>query len=223
MEQLSGATAQGGEPRHERRRRSGDGKSAPRESASLRDQISSRAAARTRRLVTFLLGLWCGALLLVAIVAPTSFFAADTVMKVQTPALEQVVAKMGAPLARDVLRYQVAEVNRLVFAIWGWLQCAVALAVLLLLLFFSNVHRAIVGLAGAMTLIAAVMNFVLIPRIASLTRLAALQTGAEKAAGTGNFALLHGGFAVFQVALLVMIAALLFLLFRNRGSRRDNV
>jgi hypothetical protein len=205
-----------------RRRRSKKADDIPRESSALRDRIGRRTAARTRRVVTFLLGIWCGGLLLVALVAPSSFMAADTVLSMPPPALETVVQYTSPDIAREVLRYQVAEVNRVVFSVWGWLQGFVALAVLLLLVFLSNVNRLTVGIAAAMTVLAGVMNFFLIPRIAVITRTAATMAKDKATAGTDMFAILHGGFAVFQLALLVMIAALLFLLFRSRHSSRDS-
>jgi hypothetical protein len=205
-----------------RRRRSKKADDKPRESSALRDRIGRRTAARTRRVVTFLLGIWCGGLLLVALVAPSSFMAADTVLSMPPPALETVVQYTSPDIAREVLRYQVAEVNRVVFSVWGWLQGFVALAVLLLLVFLSNVNRLTVGIAAAMTVLAGVMNFFLIPRIAVITRTAATMAKDKATAGTDMFAILHGGFAVFQLALLVMIAALLFLLFRSRHSSRDS-
>ncbi|MBE7540748.1 MAG: hypothetical protein M9913_00510 [Bryobacteraceae bacterium] len=204
-----------------RRRRSRKTDDKPRESSALHDRIGHRTAARTRRVVTFLLGIWCGGLLLVALVAPSSFMAADTVLSMPPPALETVVKNTNPDLAREVLRYQVAEVNRVVFTIWGWLQGVVALAVLLLLVFLSNVNRLTVGIAAAMTVLAGVMNFFLIPRIAVITRTAATMAKDKATAGTDMFAILHGGFAAFQLALVVMIAALLFLLFRSRRTSQD--
>lgn len=177
-------------------------------------RISRRTAARTRRVVTFLLGLWCGGMLLVALVAPASFTAADSVLKAPPPALETVIEKADAATAKAVLRYQVAEVNRKMFELWGWMQGLAALAVLVLLVFLSNAGRHAVGVAALMVLLAGIMNFVLIPGISNLTRAAA--SAGEKAAAAGSFALLHTGFAIFQIALLVLIAALFFLLFRGR-------
>jgi len=187
----------------------------------LRDRIGHRTAARTRRLITFLLGLWCGGLLLVAIVAPTSFSAAETVMRIPPPALEKVLEAVGPAAAREVLRYQVGEVNRLVFGVWGWLQLAASAAVLLLLVFLSNAGKAAVGVAGAMVALAALMNFFLIPRIALMTRMAALTAEARARADAGMFAVLHGGFALLQVVLLALMGVLLFLLFRSRTGSRN--
>jgi hypothetical protein len=198
------------------RRRRGEQKepAKPKESPALRDRISHRTSARTRRAVTFLLGLWCGGLLLVALTAPASFRAADRVMAVPPPALEQVLGEEGGKeAAREILRYQVGEVNRMMFAIWGWMQLGASLAVLGLLLFLSRSGRLAVGVAAGMVVISGVLHLVLIPRIAAATRASALkQTGADA------FALLHGAFGVFQLALLMLMAMLLFLLFRRRGD-----
>lgn len=185
------------------------------EPSAVRSRISRRTAARTRRAVTFLLGLWCGGMLLVSLVAPASFTAADSVLKAPPPALETVIGKVDAGTAKAVLRYQAAEVNRKMFELWGWMQGLAALAVLALLVFLSNAGRHAVGVAALMVLLAGIMNFVLIPGIGNLTRAAA--SAGERAAAAGSFALLHTGFAILQIALLALIAALFFLLFRGRG------
>ena len=200
----------GEESRPGRRRRAG---AAPKESPARQDRISRRTAARTRRAITFLLGLWCGGM---ALVAPASFRAANTVMKAAPPALQTVIEKTDAATAQALLRYQVGEVNRLMFGLWGWTQAAAALAVLLLLVFLSNAGRAAVGVSALMLLVAALMHFVLIPRIAMLTRTAGSAPGKTAGSSPEMFALLHGGFAVFQLALLGLIGVLLFLLFRSR-------
>lgn len=181
------------------------------EPAALRDRISRRTAARTRRAVTFLLGLWCGGMLLMALLAPASFRTVDPVMRLAPPPVEAVIQETTPETAREALRYQVGEVNRTLFAIWGWMQTAAAVAVLLLLVFLSNANRATVAVAGLMALLAALMNFVLTPRIAALTRTPALASGDA----AGSFALLHTSFAVFQLAVVVLIGVLFFLLFRG--------
>lgn len=187
----------------------------PKERPAALSRISRRTAARTRRAVTFLLGLWCGGMLLVALAAPAAFTAADSVLKAPPPVLETVIEKADAAAARAVLRYQAAEANRMMFGLWGWIQGFLAVAVLVLLIFLSNAGRHAVGVAGLMVLLAGIMNFVLIPGISNLTRTAA-SAKAQAAGPAESFALLHTGFAVFQAALLVLIAVLLFLLFRGR-------
>ncbi|MCL4795829.1 MAG: hypothetical protein KJZ84_14815 [Bryobacteraceae bacterium] len=184
------------------------------EPAALRDRISRRTAARTRRAVTFVLGLWCGGMLLMALLAPASLRTVDSVIRLAPPAVATVIQATTPETTRGALRYQVGEVNRTLFAIWGRMQMGAALAVLLLLVFLSNANRATVGVAGLMTLLAALMNFVLTPRIATLTRTPAAVPGDA----AGSFAFLHTSFAVFQLAVLVLIGVLFFLLFRGRRT-----
>lgn len=186
------------------------------EPSALRDRVSPRTAARTRRAVTFLLGVWCGGLLLVALVAPASFRAAEAVLQAPPPAVETIAADSGAAVARAALRYQVGEVNRGMFAIWGWTQAALAAAVLILLVFLSDADRFAVGVAALMLALAGVVSLLLIPRISALTRAAALVK--PGGASTESFAALHAGFGIFQLALVALIAILFFLLFRRRRA-----
>lgn len=208
--ELTGPAAQPGG----RRRRASAGTPKQKEPSALRDRVSRRTAARTRRVVTFLLGLWCGGLLLVALVAPASFRAADAVLEAPPPAVENVVADAGSEAARAALRYQVGEVNRRMFGIWGWTQAALAAAVLILLVFLSAADRLAVGVAALMLALAGVMSLFLIPRISALTRTAALVKAGG--ASTESFAALHAAFGIFQLAQVALIAILFFLLFRNR-------
>lgn len=175
-------------------------------SSTAYNRISSQAATRTRRLVLFILGFWCGALLMTALTAPASFRAADDILRSRPEAVAKVYEEMGPELTRTTLRAPVAEANRKMFIVWGWLQFLMGMVVFGLLLFASNAGRVSLLVAGLMVAMAGLLNFAVIPRIASST-------------GGPEFQKLHAGFGVFQVGVLVLIAALLFLLFWGDGRR----
>ena len=77
-------------------------------SSTAYNRISSQAATRTRRFVLFLLGFWCGALLMTALTAPASFRAADDILRTKPEAVAKVYEEMGPELTRTTLRAPVA-------------------------------------------------------------------------------------------------------------------
>ena len=159
----------------------------------------------------FLLGFWFGGILLISIAAPASFRSVEKVMAERQELVAASIEKLGPVTMRDVLRYQVAETNRMMFTIWGWVQCFLSLALLLLLVFLSNAGKLSLICAGLMSAVAALANFVLIPRIVELAR-----TNIKGGGSAERFELMHAGFTTFQVTILLLGLILLFSLFRRR-------
>jgi hypothetical protein len=183
------------------------------------ERISSTVSRRSRRLAVFLLGLWMGGIVAISIAAPASFRSVEKVMAERPEIVTAATDKLGPVTMRDILRYQVAETNRMMFTIWGWVQCFLSLALLLLLIFLSNAGRLSLLCSGLMSAVAALANFVLIPRIVELAR-----TNIKGVGSAERFELMHSGFTTFQAAILVLGLVLLFSLFRRRertgsGSR----
>lgn len=175
------------------------------------DRISSTVSRRTRRLAVFLLGIWFGGILMLGVAAPSSFRAVDRVMAGRQEIVEIAVQKLGPVTTRDLLRFQIAETNRMMFSIWGWVQASLAVSLLLLLVFLSNAGRLSILCSALMAALAALSNFVLIPRIVELGR-----SNVKGAGSAERFELMHSGFSAFQAAILVIGLVLLFSLFRRR-------
>ncbi len=177
-------------------------------SSTAYNRISSQAATRTRRFVLFLLGFWCGALLMTALTAPASFRAADDILRTKPEAVAKVYEEMGPELTRTTLRAPVAEANRKMFIVWGWLQFLLGMGVFGLLLFASNVGRVPLLVSGLMVAMAGLLNFAVIPRIANST-------------GGPEFEKLHAGFGVFQLGVVLLLVILVILLFQKRRDAAD--
>ncbi len=77
-----------------------------------------------------------------------------------------------------------------------------------------NAGRLSLIFSGLMTGVAALSNFVLIPRIVELGR-----TNMKGVGSAERFELMHAGFTTFQVTILVLGLMLLFSLFGRRDSR----
>lgn len=178
---------------------------------SMGDRISSTVSRRSRRLAVFLLGIWFGGILMLGVAAPSSFRAVDRVMAERQGIVETAVEKLGPVTVRDLLRFQIAETNRMMFSIWGWVQSALAVSLLLLLVFLSNAGRLSILCSALMAALAGLSNFVLIPRIVELGR-----SNLKGAGSAERFELMHTGFSAFQAAILMIGLVLLFSLFRRR-------
>src|SRR5262245_18861449 len=109
-----------------------------------------------QRCALALVGAWVMGTIAVATVAAENFYTIDRLLAVRSnSAFVQVVDRLGAAEARDLLRYLASELNRLYFQIWGWTQLAIGVAVVLLMRHTAPA-RARRG-AAAMLAIAAVL------------------------------------------------------------------
>ncbi|HEY3439595.1 MAG TPA: hypothetical protein VGK29_02540 [Paludibaculum sp.] len=187
------------------------------QSASL-NRIAPESSWLCRRVAAVLIGIWLGGILLVALAAPASFRSVDSVLASPPESIAKAVKALGPDLTREILQFQAGEANRSMFAIWGWAQLALAVTVVVLLLFLSNVGRTALGLAFGMMLLAALMKFLLISRIAasgSLTR-PSVQTAPTELAE--RLRLMYYGFTAFELVVVTLSTMLLVLLLGGRRS-----
>jgi hypothetical protein len=167
------------------------------------------------------LGVWLGGALVVTVGAPQSFRAIDSVMLVPPPEAAKVIQNIGPVTTRLLLRYQIAEANRLLITLWGWIQLAMGVAVLLLVLFGTSSGRLAIGFALALLIVALVTNFILAPRLGDISRDLEFTPGATTQKDTDRFQLLHRGFAAFEAAAALLGAGLFITLLRS-DRRRDH-
>jgi hypothetical protein len=186
------------------------------------NRIAPESSSLTRRIAAIVISIWFGGILLVALAAPAAFRSVDSVLAAPPDSVAKAVKTLGPSLTREILRYQVSESNRLLFDVWGWLQLGLAVGVLILLLFLSNVGRTTLGISLGMTLMAALMNFLLIPGISDLGRRMQASMHARPDELAERFRLMHYGFTAFELAVVALGTVLLVLLLRGRSgdSRR---
>jgi hypothetical protein len=170
-----------------------------------------------RLLITILLAIWLGAILIVAVGVPRSFAAIDNVMTNPPDPVLTIFKKIGPVASRALLRYQIAEANRMLFGAWGWIQLILAATVFGLVLFATRARKLSIGFAGLMLFLAATMNFFLVPRLDGLSRVSDFAPSASTQAETSNFSLLHRGFTAFEATVAILGAAL-FMTLAHRGS-----
>jgi hypothetical protein len=194
-------------------------------SSTAHNRISVETSWRTRRLAAILVSLWFGGILVVALAAPAAFRSVDAVMTAPPEVVAKTMQQIGPASMREILHYQVSEANRQLFDLWGWVQLTLGAVIFLMLLFLSTSGRATLGVSLAMLLLAALMHFLLIPRISEIGREMRAAMKAAPADALRRFQFLHLGFTAFELGVVVLGTVLLVLLLRSRGGfttvRRD--
>jgi len=174
----------------------------------------------SRRLCAFLLGAWLLGSVFAALVAVRSFALADRILASPPKELAGGVRQLGSEIARQLLRFQAAELNRTMFGQWQLVQLLLA-AVLTGVAVASFRHsQFFVGATVAMLLIVLTQIAVLTPSMNRWQR--AFEFAAPKAAvyERSAFAQYHGFFAageVLKIGLGIGLAGLL--LFERSGKK----
>lgn len=180
-------------------------------------RITPEGSWLARRVCAVLLSAWLGGIAVVSLSAPATFDAGAVVLRHPSPAHVAMLRIVGPDAVRDLLRYHAGEANNQMFSVWGVMQVAYGAAVLLVLVFFTDVGVWRLVLAAAMLLLALFQQLYLIPAIADASR--QFRGGGLADAGR-RFQMLHGSFAAFEIASALIGLALLVLLLRRGRSRR---
>jgi hypothetical protein len=84
-----------------------------------------------RNVALVLMGAWLAGSICTSVVATENFYTIDRLLAERAnPTFALVVDRIGAPQARDLLRYLSSELNRLYFRLWNLAQIALGLCVL---------------------------------------------------------------------------------------------
>lgn len=109
-----------------------------------------------RTLLTVVLGGWIMGTILIGFVATQNFHTVDRLLSDPTPKLSDAIAPIGHDEARVVLRYLVAELNRLYFSAWGLTQLVLGVTVVAASLGLKPLDRTGVTIASTVLVIAIV-------------------------------------------------------------------
>ncbi len=180
-------------------------------------RITPEGSWVARRICAVILAAWLGGILLVSLAAPAVFGAGEAVLRHPLPAHMEVLKRIGPEAMGELLRYHAGEAANQVFMLWGSMQIVYGVAVVLLLLFFTNVGKWRLVLAASMLALALFQKLHLIPAIVDTSR--RYRAGGWVEAG-GRFQFLHGSFVAFGIASALLGLALLVLLLRTRGGSR---
>jgi hypothetical protein len=163
--------------------------------------------------------MWLSANIFVVIAASANTWMADTILAAPDPPLAKVVKQLGYDTVRQVMRQESAEVSRFLFFGWGWVELAIALVVLGMLLSLKSgpVQLASGVLALLMTL---AMHFLLTPQIASLGRVLDFVPAGGMIAERSRLDSMIGLYNVSRALVMVLSAGLFVAFLRRNRSRR---
>jgi hypothetical protein len=168
----------------------------------------------TRSLALVLTGLWLGVLFASWAVATATFRSAETVAALPAgSAAGDRVALVPDPARRPLFRHLASEINRWMFARFGWAQVVLALAVALLSWPFGGAARA---LALAALVVIAVQGLGLGPAILALGRSLDFVPRPLPPDVGRRFGLLHGGYVILDLMKAGALVALAVMLARSR-------
>jgi hypothetical protein len=151
-----------------------------------------------RRLACVLLGAWLAGGLFMTLVATENFQSVDRLLAKPSPAAQIEIKALGPALARQLLRYQVAEQNRWYFEFWEIVQLFLGALVFFFLLFGTPEGKFALSLALAMIAMVLVQRFLLTPEIIALGRL--LDFAPDIPSGDRNkFRVLHATYMIVEM------------------------
>jgi hypothetical protein len=176
----------------------------------------------TRRLTTLLLGLWLGASLFMDWMAASAFSTVDASYQSAKERQPALVADIGDQPFRDVLKYQTAELNRHYFYIWGFIQSAFGVALVVVILFATSGRKTALALAVAMAAMAIGNQFGVLPSMMEKDRALDFAPPKEMERERAVFAGSHNTFLGLEaVKMLAGFALAGVLLYRSpQESRR---
>ena len=169
----------------------------------------------SRATLLILSGVWLGALFLSWAVAGASFRTAEAVAGLPpgSPAGDQVV-RVPVETRRPLLRHLASEINRWMFARFGWAQVVLAVVVLALAWGFGGAVR---WLSLAALIIVVVQGLGLGPAILELGRSIDFVARPLPPDVGQRFGMLHGGYVVLDLAKAGLLVALAVVLARRAG------
>ncbi len=119
----------------------------------------------TRRIVTFLLGIWVGCSLLLGFLTLENFRSPNLVLSSPAQAEAKMIEKIGEDDARLLLRHLAMEQSRSYFGLWEDAQMVLGGTLLLLLLMSSQTRMFPVLMAAAMLLVVLFQHFAVLPEM----------------------------------------------------------
>ena len=176
----------------------------------------------SRRLVSFLLGMWMGGGLLMLWVAAESFGSVDRLLAQPHPVATAQFKALGRGDARLLLRYQVAEQNRWYFQTWETAQIVIGVLFFFFLLFLTRENKFALLLVLLMIATVLVQRFLLTPGMISLGRMIDYALPDALPGERAEFWVLHGWYWGMELVKWALALVLAGRLIAHRGGRSGN-
>jgi hypothetical protein len=174
----------------------------------------------TRRLITFLLGIWFALVVSVSGVSMTSLQVAGNTAKSPPGEPARALFVIGEPMTEQLFRYIASEINRTLFETCGLIELALVLTIGIIL-FLQNYSRPATILAGVLLLGVCASHFLVTPQVVSLGRILDFRPAemmiAERERLT-RLNMLYGALTIFR---LLCGGGITVILLHRRSRRRS--
>lgn len=170
------------------------------------------------RWAMFTIGAWLFGSLMVAIVAAENFYTVDRLLAGSTSStFVSMVERLGAPEAREFLRYLSSELNRLYFQLWNIAQLALGGMLLWLLARDASVTRARRGVMAMLVMVIAMIAMT--PAVTTIGRSLDFASRNPPPPQLQQFRVLHGTYTVLAIIQLATGIIVAVSIGRNQASR----
>ena len=169
------------------------------------------------RAAAFCLGIWVMGTVCISVAATQNFYTIDRLLAGGHPSFTEGVDRLGAPAARDVLRYLSSELNRLFFRYWNLFQIPLGGVTLWLVLPAGD--RRLRWLVGAMLGIAVVLTVVVTPPIVSIGRSLDFVPRDPPPPSLATFGILHAAYTSLEMLKAAMGICAAWWIGRAAGDR----
>ena len=171
-----------------------------------------------RRIACWLLGAWFVGSLAVSRITSVDYAAADRVLEAAVPQIHVIAIGRGRPVARSLMRYMAADLNRVYFEDWEWTEMALGLGVMLVL-FIDRQKRALIVLAASATILVTFQHFWVTPEIVYLEQVRSFPPQGPPPAEF-RFDRMQMLYTAVEIAKLLLLFGLTAMLVKMQGQRQ---
>ena len=164
---------------------------------------------RNQTIAAVLLGIWLGWTLFMFFVAGVSFATVERVFRNPNPALSQATQALSIEGTRSLFRYYAAELNRRVFAAYGWGETVLGTGLLWILTRQNPLDPISLALAGTQLSIAVILALIVTPQISELGRTLDFIPRNPPPPSFAQFRSLHRSYTILDTTKFVLGMALL--------------
>jgi hypothetical protein len=175
----------------------------------------------SRRLATFLLGIWFAGGALLQWVSTENYLAVDRLLERPNPVATLQFKALGPAATRQLLRYQVAEQNRFYYENWETLQMLLATFFFFFLLFFTREDKFSLLMALLMLMAVLVQRFFLTPEITSFGRVLDFVPADVYVQGRRKLPIIQSAYSAVELTKLGLGIVLGIWLIAGRRRRRS--
>ncbi len=174
----------------------------------------------TRRLITFLLGVWFALVISVSAVSMASLQVANNTAKSPPGEPARALFVIGEPMTEQLFRYIASEINRSLFETSGLIELALILTIGIIL-FLQNYSRPATVLAGVLLLAVCASHFLLTPQVVSLGRILDFRPAEMMVAERARLARLNMFYGALVAFRLICGCAITAILLHRKSRRRS--